>query len=153
AEAAKTNPEGLREKIEKLVDRQKSLEKEVEALKKQIMTGGGSLGIDAMLKEAREIAGAKVLGIKSEVSDRGAMRELAEQLRDKLGDSIVLVAAAEGPKAALVVTVSKSLTGKFRAGELIKAAAEKVGGTGGGRPDMAQAGGTNVGGLDEAVDA
>src|SRR5690606_36843879 len=72
AEAAKTNPEGLREKIEKLVDRQKSLEQEVEALKKQIMTGGGSLGIDAILKEAREIAGAKVLGIKSEVSDRGA---------------------------------------------------------------------------------
>jgi alanyl-tRNA synthetase len=153
SEAAKTNPEGLREKIEKMVDRQKSLEKEIESLKKQIMTGGGSGGIDSMLKEARELCGAKVLGIKTEVSDRAAMRELAEQLRDKLGDSIVLVGAADGPKVALVVTVSKSLTNKFRAGELIKAAAEKVGGTGGGRPDMAQAGGTNVGGLDDAVEA
>jgi alanyl-tRNA synthetase len=63
----------------------------------------------------------------------------------------VLVAAEDGGKVALVVTVSKSLTSKFRAGDLIKAAAEKVGGSGGGRPDMAQAGGTNLAGLDDAV--
>jgi alanyl-tRNA synthetase len=141
----------LVEKIGKLLERQKSLEKEIEGLKKQVLTGGGSGGIDAMLESAREICGAKVLGIKSGIGDRAAMRELAEQLRDKLGDSVVLVAAEDGGKVALVVTVSKSLTSKFRAGDLIKAAAEKVGGSGGGRPDMAQAGGTNLAGLDDAV--
>ncbi len=153
AEAAKTSPDGLIEKIGKLLERQKSLEKEIEGLKKEIMTGGGSGGIDSMLSEAKDIDGAKVLGIKSTISDRAALRELAEQLRDKLGDAVVLVGAADGDKVALVVTVSKSLTTKFRAGELIKKAAEKVGGSGGGRPDMAQAGGTNVAGLDDAVAA
>jgi alanyl-tRNA synthetase len=153
AEAAKTNPEGLLEKIAKMFERQKSLEKELDALKKQVMTGGGAGGIDAMLAEARDINGTKVLGIKSTVSDRGALRELAEQLRDKLGDAVVLVAAADGPKVALVVTVSKGLTGKLRAGDLIKGPAEKVGGSGGGRPDMAQAGGTNLAAIDDAVSA
>jgi alanyl-tRNA synthetase len=153
AEAAKTNPDGLIDKITKLFERQKSLEKEVESLKKQMMTGGGAGGIDAMLAAVQEINGAKVLGIKSSVSDRGALRELAEQLRDKLGEAVVLVAAVDGPKVALVVTVSKALSGKLRAGELIKVAAEKVGGSGGGRPDMAQAGGTNVAGIDDAVES
>jgi alanyl-tRNA synthetase len=153
ADAAKTNPEGLVDKIGKLLEKQKSLEKEVEVLKKQLMTGGGSAGIESMLGAAREISGAKVLGIKSTVGDRAALRELAEQLRDKLGESVVLVGAEDGAKVALVVTVSKSLTNRFRAGDLIKAAAAKVGGSGGGRPDMAQAGGTNVAGLDDAVSA
>ena len=153
AETAKTSPEGLVDKIGKLLEKQRSLEKEVDALKKQLMTGGGAGGIDSMLGAAREISGAKVLGIRSSVGDRAALRELAEQLRDKLGDSVVLVGAEDGAKVALVVTVSKSLTGRFRAGDLIKAAAAKVGGSGGGRPDMAQAGGTNVAGLDDAVSA
>jgi alanyl-tRNA synthetase len=70
-----------------------------------------------------------------------------------LGDAIVQVGAADGDKAALVVSVSKSLTSRFRAGDLIKVTAAKVGGSGGGRPDMAQAGGTDVAGLDAAMDA
>lgn len=106
-----------------------------------------------MLSGAKTISGARVLGVRTELSDRAALRELAEQLRDKLGDAVVLVGAADGPKAALVVSVSKSLTGRFRAGELIKVAAEKVAGSGGGRPDMAQAGGTDVTGLDAAVES
>jgi alanyl-tRNA synthetase len=151
ADAARATPENVIDKVTKLLERQRSLEKEIESLKKELMTGGGSGGLDAMLKEVREIGGAKVLGIKSTVSDRAALRELAEQLRDKLGDAVVLVGAVDGSKVALVVTVAKSLTNKFRAGELIKLASAKVDGTGGGRPDMAQAGGTNVAGLDEAV--
>lgn len=151
ASLAKTTPDGLSEKVGKLLDRQRSLEKEVEALKKQMMTGGGGGGMDSLLAGAREIGGVKVLGIKSNVSDRAALRELAEQLRDKLGDAVVLVGAVEGAKVALVVTVAKSLLGRLKAGELIKMPAGKVGGSGGGRPDMAQAGGTDASQIDAAI--
>ena len=89
--------------------------------------------------------------LPSSAPDASTLREIAEKLRDKLGDAIVCVGAAQGPKAALVVTVSKSLTDRFKAGDLIKKVAEVVGGSGGGRPDMAQAGGTQVDKLDDAL--
>jgi alanyl-tRNA synthetase len=151
SETLRSTPDKLGERVDKLLERQKSLEKEVESLKKELLTGGGAGGLDTMLKDAKEIDGAKVLGVRAQVSDRAALRELAEQLRDRLGEAVVLVGAQDGEKVALVVTVSKTLTSRWRAGDLIKVAADKVGGTGGGRPDMAQAGGTQVEGLDEAV--
>ena len=114
-------------------------------------SGGG--GIDALLSQAREIGGVKVLGVRVEITNREALRELAEQLRDKLGDAIVLVGAPDGDKASLVLMVSKSITDRYRAGDLIKAVAAHVGGSGGGRPDMAQAGGPNVAGLGAALEA
>jgi alanyl-tRNA synthetase len=117
------------------------------------MTGGAAGGLEQMLSAARDVSGARVLGVKSTVGDRAALRELAEQLRDRLGDAVVLVGAEDEGKAALVVTVSKSLLGRFQAGNLIKEVAAKVNGSGGGRPDMAQAGGTHVAGLDDAVTA
>lgn len=153
ARTAKTTPEGLTEKIGRLMDRQRALEKEVEALQRRLLSGGGSGGIDAMVAQAREVAGVKVLGLRTEVTDRGALRELAEQLRDKLGDSVVLVGSASEGKAQLVATVSKGLTERFKAGELIRPIAAQVGGSGGGRPDMAQAGGTEVAKLDDAIEA
>jgi alanyl-tRNA synthetase len=85
------------------------------------------------------------------VSDAATLREMAEKLRDKLGDAVVLVGAATGERASLVLTVSKGLTAKYKAGDLIKSVAQLVGGSGGGRPDMAQAGGTQVDKLDEAL--
>ena len=78
---------------------------------------------------------------------------MAEKLRDKLGDAVVLVGAAQTEKAQLVLTVSKSLTDRYRAGDLIRSIAQVIGGSGGGRPDMAQAGGTQVDKLDEALEA
>lgn len=153
AEILKASPDNFIEKLEKWVEQRKLLEREVDSLRKTLMSGGGSGGLDQMLSRAREIAGVQVLGVRSTVGDRAALRELAEQLRDKLGDAVVLVGAADGAKAALVVTVSKSLVDRFKAGELIQTVSAKVGGSGGGRPDMAQAGGTNVAGLDEAVEA
>jgi len=151
AQVLKSTPDHLVERLEKTMERQKALEREIESLQKKLLTGGG--GLDTLLSSVRDVAGVRVLGVKSEVSDRAALRELAEQLRDRLGEAIVLVGAVDGDKAALVVTVSKSLTARFRAGDLIKRAAEQVGGTGGGRPDMAQAGGTNPAGLDAAVES
>jgi alanyl-tRNA synthetase len=153
ARAAKTTPDGLAEKIARMQERQRTLEKEIEALQKKLLTGGGSGGLDSMVAQAREVSGVKVLGVRTDVTDRGALRELAEQLRDKLGDSIVLVGSESDGKAQLVATVSKGLTARFKAGDLIRPIAAQLGGSGGGRPDMAQAGGSDVAKLDEAIEA
>jgi len=153
ARAAKASPLDLTEKLEKLIVHERTLEKQVEDLQRKLLTGEGSGGLDALLGRARELSGAKVLSVTTEVTDRAAMRELAEQLRDKLGDAIVLLGSEKDGKAQLVVMVSKSLTGRFRAGELIRPVAAIVGGSGGGRPDMAQAGGTDPSRLEQAVEA
>ena len=81
------------------------------------------------------------------------MRELAEQLRDKLGESVVLLASSVDGKVQLVLTVAKPLTSRCSAGKMIRGVAERVGGSGGGRPDMAQAGGTDTSRVAEAVDS
>jgi alanyl-tRNA synthetase len=78
---------------------------------------------------------------------------VADQVRDKLGESVVLLAAVQGDRVALVVTVTKALTAKFKAGDLVKELAPIVGGNGGGRPDMAQAGGSEVAKVDDLVSA
>jgi alanyl-tRNA synthetase len=143
----------LPEKIDKLLSEKRLLEKEVADLKKKVAMGGGGGGIDNWVQNAREIPGGKALAVKVDAPDATTLRDIADKIRDKLGDSVVLVAAAQGPKAALVLTVSKSLTDKFKAGELIKPVAEIVGGSGGGRPDMAQAGGTQPDKIDEALAA
>lgn len=151
AERAKSSPQELAEKIGKIVEQRKQLEKQVEELERKLATGGGGGGFDALLQGARDYSGVKVLALRTELSDRGALRELAEQLRDKLGESIVLLGSVADGKAQLVLTVQKSLTDRYRAGELIKGVAALVGGSGGGRPDMAQAGGTQPEKLDEAL--
>jgi alanyl-tRNA synthetase len=152
ARLVKTTPATLGEKLEKVLEHEKALEKQVQELERKLMTGTGG-GVESMLGRARDVGGVKVLGVRTPVADRGALRELAENLRDRLGDSIVLVGSEAEGKAQLVLTVSKSLTNRFRAGDLIRPIAEIVGGSGGGRPDMAQAGGTDPGRLDEAIEA
>jgi alanyl-tRNA synthetase len=151
AHVAKASANLLPEKIEKLIAGEKALLKQIEELQRKLMSGGG--GFDALLGKARDIGGAKVLGARTDVTDRAQLRELAEKLRDKLGDSIVLVASEAEGKAQLVLTVAKPLLGRYKAGELIKGVAQIVGGSGGGRPDMAQAGGTDPSKLDEAVES
>lgn len=151
AQLAKATPEGLKDRVQKMLDRQKQLEREIEALERKLLTGGGASGIDGMLEGARKFAGVSALAVRVDVPDRAKLRELAEQLRDRLGEAAVLVAAEDDGKVALVVSVSKGLTDRLKAGELVKVAAAEVGGSGGGRPDMAQAGGTDVGGIDRAV--
>jgi alanyl-tRNA synthetase len=151
AAVLKTNPASLTERLEKLLKHERALEKQVEELTRKLARGGNDMG--ELLGDAQEHHGVKVLGVKSEVTDRAALRELAEALRDKLGEGIVLVGSEHKGKAQLVLTVSKSLTSRFRATDLIKPSAQMVGGAGGGRPDLAQAGGTDVTRLDEAIQA
>jgi alanyl-tRNA synthetase len=154
ADAAKTTPAALGERIEKLFVQQRTLEKQVADLQRQLTAGDGkNSSLDEVLARARERDGVKVLGVRTQITDRGALRELAEQLRDRLGASIVLVGSDCEGKAQLVLTVSKELTERYNAARIIRPIAEIVDGSGGGRADMAQAGGSNPARLDEAIEA
>jgi alanyl-tRNA synthetase len=143
----------LSDRLLKLVTHEKELEKKVAELERKVLEGGAGGGIDAMLASAREVGGVRVLAQRApDGTQPGALRELAEKLRDKLGErSAVLLGAAAGDKAQLCVMVSKPATDRVRAGDLVREVAKRVGGSGGGRPDMAQAGGTDVGALDSAI--
>jgi alanyl-tRNA synthetase len=151
----------LVDKIGRITAHERELEKKVADLERKLLEGGGGTGagggggVDGMLAEAREIGGVKVLARRvADGTNAGALRDLAEKLRDKLGGrAAVLLGAVSDGKAQLAVMVSKEATDKLKAGDLIKAVAAIVGGRGGGRPDMAQAGGPEVGKLDEAVAA
>jgi len=139
----------LRDRVERLVEQQKEAQREIERLKRSLMSGE-SVDISA---DAREVDGARVLGATVELGDAGALREMADKLRDQLAPAVILLGSAskDGTKALLVCSVSKGLIGRFRAGDIVKAAALVVGGNGGGRPDFAQAGGPDPSKLDEAV--
>jgi alanyl-tRNA synthetase len=147
------------EKIGRLATHERELEKKVADLERKLLEGGSAGakggGIDAMLAAARDVAGVKVLAQRvADGTPAPALRDLAEKLRDKLGGpAAVLLGAATDGKAQLAVLISKEATDKLKAGDLIKGVAALVGGRGGGRPDMAQAGGPDVGKLDEAVAA
>ncbi len=168
SQLVRATPHDLPEKIEKLLADTKKLDKELTDAKRKLALGGGggagagaggaggpgggASGLDHWAQNARELPFGKVLAVKAEISDVAMMRELAEKLRDKLGESIVVVGSIVGPKVMLVCMVSKGLTDRFKAGDLIRPIAQIVGGSGGGRPDMAQAGGTDVSKIDEALD-
>ena len=154
ARVVRSGTADLPEKIEKLLEKDRQLEKEVQDLKRKLAMGGGAGaggGLDEIVRTAREIPGGTALAAKVDAADVATLREMADKLRDKLGDAVVLVASVAGGKVQLVVTVSKSLVGRYKAGDIVKQVAEVVGGSGGGRPDMAQAGGTQVEKIDEAL--
>jgi alanyl-tRNA synthetase len=139
----------LHDRVERLLEQQKESQREIERLKKSIMSGDSA----DLSEGAREVDGARVLGAKVDIGDAGTLREMADQLRDKLAPAVVLLGSPtkDGKKALLVCSVSKPLTKRFKAGDIVKAAASVVGGNGGGRPDFAQAGGPDASKLDEAV--
>jgi len=92
-----------------------------------------------------------VLAANLEGADPKSLRDTMDKLKDKLGSAVILLATEKGGKVNLIAGVTKDLTGKCKAGDLVKAAAEKVGGRGGGRPDMAQAGGSDPAGIPDAL--
>ena len=124
------------EKIQQ-IKKYKTLEKELESLKGKLASTKGN----ELLDQAIDINGLKVLAAQIEGVDAKSLRETLDKLKDKLGDSAIVLAAVEGEKISLVAGVSKTQTKLIKAGELVNVVAEKVGGKGGGRPDMAQAGG------------
>lgn len=143
----KAQPGELINKLEGLQDNVKALEKELAKLKGQL---AGSQS-DDLLNQAVNVAGGKLLVATIDGADTAALRDLTDKLKDKLGSAIVVLAGVADGKVALVVGVSKDLSTKVKAGELVNVVAQQVGGKGGGRPDMAMAGGTDVAALPAAM--
>jgi alanyl-tRNA synthetase len=137
-------------RVERLQKELREREREVEELKKKLALGGGTSGRD-LLAQAREVHGVKVLSTRTDVGDPKALREVADQLRNRLQSGIVVVGGVAEGKVALVATVSADLVQKYHAGKIVGALSGEVGGKGGGRPDMAQGGGTQPEKLDAAL--
>ncbi len=132
-----------------LVDRSRALEKEVDQLKAKLASSqGGDLAAQAV-----EVDGIKVLAARLEGGDAKSLRDTVDQLKNKLGAAAVVLAAVDGDRVSLVAGVTKDETKRIRAGDLVNNVAQQVGGKGGGRPDMAQAGGKDPSGLDAALQA
>ncbi|MCK4587260.1 MAG: alanine--tRNA ligase [Gammaproteobacteria bacterium] len=136
-------------KVRQLMDRSRVLEKEVDQLKAKLASSqGGDLASQAV-----EVDGIKVLAARLEGGDAKSLRDTVDQLKNKLGAAAVVLAAVDGDKVSLVAGVTKDETKRIRAGDLVNNVAQQVGGKGGGRPDMAQAGGKDPSGLDAALQA
>jgi alanyl-tRNA synthetase len=145
----KSAPEKAADKVEQLLEKNKQLEKELERLKAKLASSAGG----ELSSQAVEIEGIKVLAAKIDDSDPKALRDMLDQLRNKLGSSAVVLATVKDDKVSLIAGVSKDLVSKIKAGDLVNVVATQVGGKGGGRPDMAQAGGNNPAALPEALNS
>jgi len=135
------------EKVKALADKNRSLEKQIEQLKSQMSAAKGA----QLINNAQQINGMNVLVETLQDVDPKSLRETVEKLRDKLGNAVVVLAAVADGRVSLVAGVSKELTSKLKAGDMIRELSAKVSGKGGGRPDMAQGGGTDVEALPEAL--
>ncbi|GAB3249791.1 alanine--tRNA ligase [Chitinimonas naiadis] len=140
-------PGDLVGKLEKLHAEQKALEKELAKLRGKLAASAG----DSLSDQAVDIAGTKVLAATVEGADANALREMLDKLKDKLGNAAIVLASVNDGKVALAAGVTANLVGKVKAGELVNFVAQQVGGKGGGRPDMAMAGGTDPSGLPAAL--
>jgi alanyl-tRNA synthetase len=145
-QAGVQKPEDLHERIEKLQQELKERSRKVEVLQRQLATGGAG-----QADTVEEVEGIKLLAKRVPAADPKVMREAADNLRDRLGTGVVVLAGERDGKANVLVAVTKDLKGKVHAGKLVGALAAHVDGRGGGRPDLAQAGGPKVAGLDDAV--
>jgi alanyl-tRNA synthetase len=144
------SPEQTVDKIEKLLAQQKELQKEIDALRKKLLSGSTR----DLTADAQQVDGVTLLGTVVDLGDAKALRDLADQLRDKLAPAVVLLGGqTDKGKAILACSISKEVTDRFHAGKIIKEAAGRVGGGGGGRPDFAQAGGSDPSRLGDAVKA
>ncbi len=135
------------EKVQQLQARLKSLEKELEQTRAKLATGGGA----SLLDRAQEVKGARVLAAVMEGVDVKGLREAVDHFKDKLAPAVVVLATVQDGKISLIAGVTKELTERVNAGELVNFVAAQVGGKGGGRPDMAQAGGNDPSGLERAL--
>ena len=135
------------EKVERLLARQKELQREIETLQSQLNAAKSA----DLLAGVREVNGINVVAVKADVADPKALRELADTLKDRLGSGILVLGSEIDGKAALLVAVSKDLTDRYKAGEIIKKLAPIIGGSGGGKPELAQAGGSDPTKLDGAL--
>jgi alanyl-tRNA synthetase len=142
-------PDELLQAVEKLSDSEKKLRKELEAQQMKRATSQAS----DLAKEAREVKGVRVVAARVEVTDRSAMRQMVDDLRAKLQSGVIVLGSVSDGKVSLIAAVTKDLTNKLDAGKIVKQAAAYVEGSGGGRKDLAEAGGKNPAKLDESLQA
>ena len=152
AQTLKTSAEELPARLEALQNEVKTLKKDL----KEAQKGGGNSGgshADTLMQKAETVGDFRFIGASVPGVATGIMRELVDDLKNKIGTGVIVIATDTDGKATLCVGVTKDLTNRFNAGKLVSAAAEVVGGKGGGRPDMAMAGGKDTAKLDEAIAA
>ena len=147
ASLLKAQPQEVTARIEQLVENVKTLEKQLAQFKSKLAASQG----DDLAAQAIEVHGVKLLAARLEGADAKTLRETMDQLKNKLKSGVIVLAVVEGEKVSLAAGVTQDLIGKYKAGELVNHVAQQVGGKGGGKPDMAMAGGTNPGGLAAAL--
>ena len=133
--------------LERQIDHVKALEKQLEAQKRKA-AGSQAQGL---LDEAREVKGVRVLAAQVSGVGREALRNLSDSLRQKMGSGVIVLASAEDGKVALITAVTKDLTPKLHAGKIVQELAKLVGGSGGGKPDLGEAGGKDTSGIEKAL--
>ncbi len=146
-EIVKSNTDDVLDKVQQLANNNKALEKQLEQLKAKMASSAGS----DLASQAEDISGVKVLAAVVDGFNPKTLRDTADQLKNKLGSSVVVLISSADDKVSIVVSVSKDVVGKVKAGELANMIALQVGGKGGGRPDMAMAGGSDVSAIPSAT--
>ena len=147
AAAVKSQPQNVAARVLQVLDNVKALEKELARLKSKLAAAQG----DDLLKQAVDINGVKVLAVQMQGADVLALRETLNNMKDKFPSSVIVLAAVQEGKVSLIAGVSANLNAKIKAGELVNMVATQVGGKGGGKPDMAMAGGTQPENLAQAL--
>jgi alanyl-tRNA synthetase len=147
AGALKAAPDEIPQRVAQVLDNVKVLEKDLAQLKTKLASAAGS----DLVSQAKNVNGVQVLAAQLDGADAKGLRDTLDQLKNKLGSAVVLLGAIEGDKVMLAAGVTKDLTDRFKAGELLAQAAIIVGGKGGGRPDLAQGGGTDPAALPQAL--
>ena len=142
--------DALKAELEKKDAEIKRLGRELDQVR--MKSASASIGAAAIAEKVKEVKGVKVLAHRVDNLERAQMRTLVDQLRDKIGSGVVVLGSASNGNVSLIVGVTKALTGRVQAGKVIGPVAQKVGGKGGGRPDLAEAGGKDTGALDAALD-
>ncbi|MEH6517288.1 MAG: alanine--tRNA ligase [Halioglobus sp.] len=146
-DVVKGNSGNVATKVSALRSENRDLEKEIARLKQKLATGAGS----DLTAEAVEVAGIKVLAANVEGGDSKSLRDTLDQCKNKLGSAVILLSAVEGDKITLAAGVTKDLTSRVKAGDLMREFASRLGGKGGGRPDMAQGGGSDIAALPQVL--
>ena len=149
AGSLKASPAELNSRIAQVLDQMKSLEKEMAALKAKMASSQGN----ELMTQALEVKGVKVLSALLPGADAKTLRDTMDKLKDKLKTAVIVLAAVDGDKVQLAAGVTPDTTGKVKAGELVNFVAQQVGGKGGGKPDMAMAGGTDATNLNAALES
>jgi alanyl-tRNA synthetase len=147
AGALRTPPQELQPRIAQVLDQVKSLEKEIAALKGRLASSQG----DELVTQAVDVKGLKVLAARLDGADAKALRETMDKLKDKLKTAVIVLASSDGAKVQVAAGVTADSTGRIKAGELVNFVAQQVGGKGGGKADMAMAGGTEPAMIDGAL--